>query len=737
MTTENLTFFASEACKKIPQDAKYPGIVPAVVTSQWHKYENRVLILIERPDPEDVTQKKLMSPTRGRGRDTVVNATTNSVVGVINYALSENRQLENTTAFGVAIFSSSNWPAVLAELAPTKVLLCGFKCGGFLFPNDEFLKYRHGNPVEHAGVLYCQTLPIDQLLYTEDEEDSESSRADLLYMVSRALSNLLKGRNPDSLAKLVAKPIMVDTMKKASRLFELLDSTNEWSLDIETDNLSTYHNRVLTVQFAVGVNEGYVLPLQHKDTPFTTAEYKELRIKLRKLMGGTGKLIYLFNGKFDLRVLRGYLKLPVIYHDVWEVTAGEHLLDENISLLDRISFRGLGGESIKLHFGNLRNMLCYYGNDAFYKMPFSKEQRATISTVNLMESKDCQDYTAMDAQATLGIGLAQRQRAKRTKVFVKGEFVNFSSMFERHVIHQMGPTVKTLSTMEEYGTFTDMAYIKELQDPALSKLVPLMASLKKRLLALDSVKLAEKEINKEAGRTSNSLFAVSSNTSVFSIKPKHLAVLFFNVLGLKPLRRTKTGAPSADKDFLAEHLDTYEEAQLVSEYSEANKLLSTYVGSWHKCILDNLDSAVDFCLRPSFGFFYVVTGRLSSFDPNLQNVPTRGKLAKIIKRLTVSPRGHLSPRWDFSAHEVRMWGNSANDVSVSESFIQGLKLRRKFLVTPTEEIAGVLKKKGDFHILNVHRFFKKWVDKSNPLRDAVKGVVFGKRVEKLKCLAIG
>ena len=346
---------------------------------------------------------------------------------------------------------------------------------------------------------------------------------------------------------------------------------------------------------------------------------------------------------------------------------------------------------------------------------------ASPSSVKLILVHNC----CLDAQATLALGLAQRQRAKRTHIYFNDKWINFSKMFETHVIHQMGVTTKCLSTMEEYGTFTDMEYIKELQDPTLSKLVPLIRSLKQQLLALDTVKEAEKIINKNAGLTSSSLFKVSSVTSVFKIKPQHLAILFFDVLKLKPLRRTPTGNPSADKEFLESIQDTVEEAEILAEYNEASKLLNTYVGSWQESIERDLDGQVDFCLRPSFGFFGVVTGRLSSFDPNLQNVPTRGKLAKLIKRLFVSPIGHLSPRWDYSAHEVRMWGNLAHDKNIADAFLQGLRLRRKFIQNPSEEIRKEIKTKGDLHIANVYRFFKVWVDKSHPLRDAIKAVVFG------------
>lgn len=355
-------------------------------------------------------------------------------------------------------------------------------------------------------------------------------------------------------------------------------------------------------------------------------------------------------------------------------------------------------------------------------LPFSKEQRATISAINIMTNKDAQDYCSLDAQANYSLMKAQIARAKRVRLTVGGELVSFHKYFMRHCIYQMGVTAKALSTMEEYGSYVDPDYMVELQDPNKSKLVPLLKELKEKLLDMPSVKEAEKIIDPQ---TSKSLFVLSKGVSVFKVKPMHLAVLFFEVLGLKPLRRTETGAPSADKVFLEANRDKYPEAEVLSEYSEGTKLLSTYVGSWQRSIEGNYDGLIDGFLRPSFGFWQVVTGRLSSFDPNLQNVPTRGKLAKLIKRLFIAPEGHLLPRWDFSAHEVRMWGNVAFDRNVCASFLSGLALRRELIKGPTDLIRKRLKKEGDFHILNVKRFFDRWIEKSDPLRDSIKQIVFG------------
>lgn len=81
------------------------------------------------------------------------------------------------------------------------------------------------------------------------------------------------------------------------------------------------------------------------------------------------------------------------------------------------------------------------------------------------------------------------------------------------------------------------------------------------------------------------------------------------------------------------------------------------------------------------------------------------------------------------AHEVRVWSIASGDMTLAESFRIGQKLRQQFIAATTEEeraeIKKELKTKGDIHIANCYRFFNKWVSKDDPLRDAVKAVVFG------------
>lgn len=120
----------------------------------------------------------------------------------------------------------------------------------------------------------------------------------------------------------------------------------------------------------------------------------------------------------------------------------------------------------------------------------------------------------------------------------------------------------------------------------------------------------------------------------------------------------------------------------------------------------------------------------NSSDPNLQNIPARGPLAKLVKRIFIPGLGNIYIKVDFSAHEVRNWANVSGDDVLGGRFKEALKLKRKFILTDREsekfeKVVELLKKRGDIHIQNVKLFYDQWVDKEHPLRQSIKVVIFG------------
>ena len=128
---------------------------------------------------------------------------------------------------------------------------------------------------------------------------------------------------------------------------------------------------------------------------------------------------------------------------------------------------------------------------------------------------------------------------------------------------------------------------------------------------------ANAELLKDAGYKSQGLFGSSIKDSwIFNIgKPEHRLKLFLDVMGLKTVEKTPNGQPSIGKVFTNTYKYANYTVSLYSKYQELNKIITSYIKSWYKKIMESVDGAVVYHLRPGFGFWVVATGRNRSFNP--------------------------------------------------------------------------------------------------------------------------
>jgi DNA polymerase I-like protein with 3'-5' exonuclease and polymerase domains len=546
--------------------------------------------------------------------------------------------------------------------------------------------------------------------------EAKGSSANLLGLFTRHLANLHLGKHPHDLSNMVVVPKLVNSIKKFDTLLERMYAANELGFDTETRSLSIHANPIYTAQFCLDTDPtvGYVLPIDHphESNPFSQEERSIIKRGLRDFMREKDKVLLTLNGAFDLRVTRNALNLPVIYHKVWDVGAGEHALDENVN--DLVSFqRSQRG---------LANLLASYGNDHYLTAEFKKEDRGSIGQTSLTD-KNALTYMAVDVVCLLQIKAQQLLRAEKQELNGKP----YRPYYERFMLNQMSDTEHVLSHLKDGGSHLDVAYLRA-QLKADSTLAKTITELTAEFRDLPHVRQANALLLDDSGLKAKGLFGSKATESqwVFSLtKPAHKALLFFNVMGLKPISKTESGAPAVDKAFVAHYKDRNYLVQLFGDYQEATKLVSTYLKGWYKRLKSDPDALVDDHLRADFMYYPVATGRLASADPNFQNIPSRGKLAKIIKEMFSTVDGHLQIRYDYSAHEVRGWSIVSGDTNLANAFKEGQRLRQLWIKNPTPEIMQEMKKKGDLHIQNVYRFFQKWVEKSDPLRDAIKAIVFG------------
>lgn len=757
-----------------PDDERY-GILP-VFSRNWKTSEKRLLVVLESVDRTDIHEAELLSSSKDK-RGAVQNPITKALPALLDRARRIKEQFANEDpqhndfAFAAVNFNaikSRDKPPevqntlnskfaqrvvkVIERVKPTHVLVCGDTATSqilsLISPADaelSFIKRGWVIPVKHKDqeFLLTPTLDLDTVCSPpkkegdSDDDDDGGDRyamADLLYFVARNAANLLAGKHLFGIRNHSTTPIVVRTIEQFNDMMrKVRAATDLIAMDTEGASLETYHNKLYIVQFALDGENGYVVPVDHphESNPFTPSERNYIKKRLRSFLAEDDpsklKTLVFINGMFDLRFLRSMLKIKFVHHHLHELTAGESLLDENLGLFARSKWY-YNGNWISTSYQNLAAMLAMYGSLWYYReSDFGKKDRNNVGRQSL-ENKDFVDYCSGDVTYIFQIAKRQIYRAKRTFINLDMESAAecYYPYFKRHMKHLMTKTVVSISHMETDGSPVDIEYLKLLMSKD-SPLLKKMAELEAQFLEFPNVKATETQLMAGSGRDATSLFGGDYGSNAFKLNKKdHLDTLFYKVMELEPVSFSKKKKERAvDKFFVAAYKADYPEVKAYGEYRSASQLVGTYVRGWYKKLMSSMDSARDHILRPSFGFFTIVTGRLNSFNPSLQQVPSRGPLAPIIHRMFVAPFGHLNIRWDYNAAEVRQASVLSGDPGIAKSFKVGQKLRRLLIKNPSDEIRKELKINGDVHLLNVKLFFGQIVDKSHPLRSAVKAVVFG------------
>lgn len=148
--------------------------------------------------------------------------------------------------------------------------------------------------------------------------------------------------------------------------------------------------------------------------------------------------------------------------------------------------------------------------------------------------------------------------------------------------------------------------------------------------------------------------------------PKQLGEVLFDRLGLESKKKTKTGTKATNQEVLEELSDKHPIVPLITEYRQNTKLKSTYIDGLQAAI-DPVDGRV----HSSFNQTVTATGRLSSTEPNLQNIPIRHELGKLIRKAFVPADGdHVLIDADYSQIELRVMAAMSGDQAMIDAFCQ-------------------------------------------------------------------
>ena len=199
-------------------------------------------------------------------------------------------------------------------------------------------------------------------------------------------------------------------------------------------------------------------------------------------------------------------------------------------------------------------------------------------------------------------------------------------------------------------------------------LVPVLADLERAGILIDGPALAaqSRHIERELTRYASRIHELAGEE--FNINsPKQLGAILFEKLQLPTSKKTgKTRSASTAFDVLEELAATHELPQLVLEWRALQKLKSTYIDALPQ-VVHPVTGRVHTCFNQAVA----ATGRLSSSDPNLQNIPIRTELGREIRRAFVAAPGHLLISADYSQIELRVLAHLADEPALIDAFAAG------------------------------------------------------------------
>jgi DNA polymerase I len=245
-------------------------------------------------------------------------------------------------------------------------------------------------------------------------------------------------------------------------------------------------------------------------------------------------------------------------------------------------------------------------------------------TFNQVDVDKATEYSAEDADITLRLHQAlwpQIEALPRLK-----------SLYE--TIEQ--PLVPVLFAMERNGVFVDRELLK---------------------IQSEELRLRMVELEQQAHAAAGGPFNLDS--------PKQLQEILFGKIGIPVTRKTPTGQPSTAEDVLEELAEEYPLPRLILEYRGVAKLKSTYT--------DKLPGQIDprtGRIHTSYHQAVAATGRLSSTDPNLQNIPVRTPEGRRIRQAFVAPPGCQLVAADYSQIELRIMAHLSGDASLLNAFAE-------------------------------------------------------------------
>ncbi|QSP95923.1 DNA polymerase I [Marinobacter salinisoli] len=251
-------------------------------------------------------------------------------------------------------------------------------------------------------------------------------------------------------------------------------------------------------------------------------------------------------------------------------------------------------------------------------------------TFNQIELEKAGPYAAEDADITLRLHQTLAPQLAQT-----GKLASVYNDIDL-------PLVPVLSRMEQRGTLISASTLRQ-----------------------HSQELAERmaELEKEAHDVAGETFNLGST--------KQLQAIFYDKLGLPVIKKTPKGAPSTAEPVLQELAHEHELPRLILEHRSLSKLKSTYTDTLPELIHHRTGR-----VHTSYHQAVTATGRLSSSEPNLQNIPIRSEQGRRIRQAFIAPDGYKLVAADYSQIELRIMAHLSGDKGLLDAFAHGEDIHR-------------------------------------------------------------
>lgn len=416
------------------------------------------------------------------------------------------------------------------------------------------------------------------------------------------------------------------------------------AVDTETDNLDSMQANLVGISFGLENGEACYIPLAHKEQVTIQPQQSDLFAESEETETATG--FELAKNQLDLTACLRQLK-PILENETIKKIGQNIKYDLTIFANHGVEVQGVAFdtmlESYTLNSTSRHNMdelaERYLGHQtiAFEEIAGKGKNQLTFDKIAIATAAE---YAAEDADVTMKLHQALAPELQKEPSLVK--------LFEEIEM----PLVGVLSHIERNGVLIDSA-----------RLLAQSAEIEVRLAEV------EKQVHSEAGQE----FNLAST--------KQLQEILFDKLGLPVLKKTPKGAPSTNEEVLDELAQQgHIVPKLLMEHRGLSKLKSTYTDKLPQMINPKTGR-----VHTSYHQAVTATGRLSSSDPNLQNIPIRNDEGRRIRQAFIAREGYKIVAADYSQIELRIMAHLANDEGMINAFAEGKDIHR----ATAAEIFGV------------------------------------------------